>query len=86
MSDAPFLSYHEHPGSPFEKKAEFGIILGAGDYHIWCREDTATGSHQALFRFCIDGGFENSHPKTMLAVSELYRAMQEECDDDETQE
>ncbi len=69
------IEYKEHPGSAFESYRAFNIIVAAGDYHL-CISDSR---QEIIFRFCINGGFEHSHPKTMTAIAELYRAMQEEA-------
>lgn len=70
------LEYHDHPGSPFSEHRSFELLEAGGDYFF--RISDLISMKQIHFRFCISGGFEHSHPKTMMAIAALYRALQEE--------
>lgn len=71
------LIYKDHPGSCFEEWKSFDVQVVGGDYFLVI---TDLVNHNGIyFRFCINGGFEGTHPKTMMAISKLYQAIQEEC-------
>jgi hypothetical protein len=74
----PEMTYHDHKGSgkPQEEHNSFEILAKGGDYFI-SLTDELTGKSM-LYRYCIDGGFEMSHPKTTRAIADLHRAFVEE--------
>lgn len=75
---AKSMMYTDHPGSVSEIHREFEIFAKGGDYFL-CLSDER---QSVVFRYCISGGFEGTHPKTTAAIAELYRAFVEENKED----
>lgn len=74
------LSYREDPGSLTERAARLALsALPNGDLLLEVENTDATGHRSvASFHVRMSGGFEDSHPKTLQKLSELYRVLQAE--------
>ncbi len=70
------LEYKDHPGSIHEIHRGFEIMAAGGDYFI--RLVDFNRKTVVLFRFCVSGGFEHSHPETTAAVAALHKAFLKE--------
>ncbi len=70
------MVYHDHPDQVGEDWKGLSIKNVGGDYLI-----TLTDFKRGIkitFRYCINGGFEFSHPKTTKIIADLDKVFKEE--------
>ena len=74
IKDIPCLQYTDIPNFLQKVHRELRIFSAGGDYFIAISDEDRT----MLFRYCISGGFEMTHPKITKAIAKLCSAFQQE--------